>query len=79
MFSLVGVALIVAPHLIGAPQPASHESPMPDGLHHQFVVAATVTNLIFWVLLGGMVGMVRQRLLGNGGRAQQELCLTRRA
>ncbi|WP_457937571.1 CbtA family protein [Mesorhizobium sp. 10J20-29] len=67
VFSLVGVALIVTPHLIGAPQPASHESPLPDGLHHQFVVAATVTSLIFWVLLGGMVGMVRQHLLATAG------------
>ena len=64
LFSLIGVALIVVPHIIGAPQPASHESPVPAGLHHQFVVAVTVTNLIFWVLLGGMVGMVRQYFLG---------------
>lgn len=64
VFSLIGVALIVVPHIIGAPQPASHESPVPAGLHHQFVVAVTVTNLIFWVLLGGMVGMVRQYFLG---------------
>ena len=64
LFSLIGVALIVAPHIIGAPQPASHESPIPEDLHHQFVVAVTVTNLIFWVLLGGVVGMVRQRFIG---------------
>ena len=68
VFSLVGVALIVAPHLVGAPQPSSHESPLPDGLHHQFVVAATVTSLIFWVLLGGMAGMVRQHFLATAAR-----------
>ena len=67
LFSLIGVALIVAPHLVGAPQPESHESPIPADLHHQFVVAVTVTNLIFWVLLGGVVGMVRQRFLGSAG------------
>ncbi len=50
------LALIVAPHIVGAPQPDSHESPIPEGLHHQFVVAVTVTNLIFWVALGGIVG-----------------------
>jgi len=63
-FSLLGVALMVAPHVIGAPQPASHESPIPESLHHQFVVAVTVTNLIFWVVLGALVGIVRSRFTG---------------
>ena len=62
--SILGVALIVLPHIIGAPQPDSHESPIPASLHHQFVVSVTVTNLIFWVALGGIVGLVRQRFLG---------------
>ena len=39
-------ALLVVPHLIGAPQPASHASPIPADLHHRFVVAVTVTNLV---------------------------------
>jgi cobalt transporter subunit CbtA len=63
--SILGVALIVAPHVIGAPQPESHASPIPAELHHRFVVAVTVTNLIFWVALGGIVGLVRRRLLGR--------------
>jgi len=63
--SILGVALIVAPHIIGAPQPESHDSAVPESLHHQFVVATTVTNLIFWVALGGIVGLVRQRFLGQ--------------
>lgn len=67
LLSVIGVALIVLPHVIGAPQPASHESPVPADLHHQFVVAVTVTNLIFWVALGGIVGIVRQRFLGQPG------------
>lgn len=63
--SILGLALIVAPHVIGAPQPESHESPVPDSLHHQFVVAVTVTNLIFWVALGGIVALVRPRFAGS--------------
>jgi cobalt transporter subunit CbtA len=63
--SILGVVLIVLPHIIGAPQPESHESPIPESLHHQFVVAVTVTNLIFWVALGGIVGLVRQRFLAQ--------------
>ena len=63
--SILGVALIVLPHIIGAPQPESHDSPIPESLYHQFVVASTVTNLIFWVALGGIVGLVRERFLGQ--------------
>lgn len=71
VFSLLGVALIVAPHIIGAPQPASHESPVPAELHHQFVVAVTITNLIFWLLLGAVVGMVRQHFLASSSHASK--------
>ncbi len=63
--ALVGIALLVAPHVIGAPQPVSHETAVPDGLHHSFVVATTMTNLVFWVVLGALVGIVRQRMTGS--------------
>ncbi len=65
--ALIGVALIVAPHVVGAPQPASHDSPVPAGLHHEFVVAVTVTNLVFWVILGALIGVVRGRLTRTEG------------
>ncbi|UVC18740.1 CbtA family protein [Mesorhizobium onobrychidis] len=63
--ALLAVALIVAPHIVGAPQPDSFESPIPEGLHHQFVVAVTLTNLVFWLVLGAVVGAVRGRLTGT--------------
>ncbi len=31
VWSMLGVALIAAPHIIGAPQPVSYESPIPKG------------------------------------------------
>lgn len=65
VFALVGVALIVAPHAVGAPQPESFETPIPDGLHHQFVVAVTVSNLVFWLALGAVVGALRARFLSE--------------
>jgi predicted cobalt transporter CbtA len=55
----------VAPHIVGAPQPASFETPIPEGLHHQFVVAVTMTNLVFWVLLGAAAGYFRSRFIGS--------------
>ena len=60
---LAAIALLVAPHVIGAPQPVSYESPIPEGLHHSFVVAAVMTALLFWVLLGGLAGYVRGRFI----------------
>lgn len=63
--TILAVALIVAPHIVGAPQPASYETPIPEGLHHQFVVAVTVTNLVFWLVLGAVIGVVRGRFTGQ--------------
>lgn len=59
--SLLAVALIVAPHVIGAPLPDSFESPIPEALHHKFVVAAVATSFLFWVLIGGLTGLLRHR------------------
>jgi cobalt transporter subunit CbtA len=61
VLAAVGVALIVAPHLVGAPQPVSHESPVPVELHSQFVTAVTLTSLVFWMVLGATLGLVRRR------------------
>ena len=60
---LAAIALLVAPHLIGAPQPASYATPIPEGLHHSFVVAVVLTTLLFWVLLGGLTGLFRGRFV----------------
>jgi cobalt transporter subunit CbtA len=58
--------LIVAPHALGAPQPASFESGVPEVLAHDFAVAVAVTSFIFWVLLGGTAGLVRARFARAG-------------
>ena len=70
VWAVVGVALIVAPHLIGAPQPVSHESPGPADLHHRFVVVVTVTNLVFWLVLGAAVGALRPRFFGQADNSR---------
>jgi len=61
---LAAIVLLVAPHVIGAPQPANYETAIPEGLHHSFVVAVVLTTLLFWVLLGGLAGLFRGRFLG---------------
>jgi cobalt transporter subunit CbtA len=71
--ALLGLALIVAPHMIGAPQPESHETPVPANLHHSFVVAVTVTNLVFWAALGMLVAVFRQRISIPADEPQERL------
>ncbi|NWC08491.1 CbtA family protein [Pseudomonas agarici] len=48
----VGVAIIVVPHLIGAPQPPVHSSLAPQELQAQFKMASQLTNATFWLALG---------------------------
>ena len=73
LLAALGAALIVLPHVIGAPQPESHDSAVPADLHHSFVVAVTVTNLIFWLALGAAVGVVRSRFVEGLGAPQARL------
>lgn len=70
---VLGIGLLVAPHLLGAPQPVGHETPIPENLHHRFVVAVTVTNLLFWAVLGIAVGVARQRFLADRPVLRQSL------
>lgn len=60
---IAALALIAAPHLVGAPAPASYDSPVPEDLHHSFVVAVVLTALLFWVLLGALAGLFRGRFM----------------
>lgn len=58
----LAIVLLVAPHLVGAPLPPSHETAVPIELHARFVNAVYVTNLVFWAVLGALAGVLRQRL-----------------
>ena len=48
----VGVLLLVAPHLIGAPQPMEAVSEVHASLSSSFVWAALTANAILWMVLG---------------------------
>lgn len=52
--AIAGVVLIMLPHLIGAPELEHIETNVPSSLSHQFVVAVTLTSLVFWTLLGSL-------------------------
>ncbi|MDY0885792.1 CbtA family protein [Dongia soli] len=61
LWSVLGVAMIVLPHAYGAPQPVEHHSAAPEALAHSFIVAATMTSLLFWVALGILTGFFFKR------------------
>ena len=56
LWAAVGVALLIAPHLYGAPQPDEYSRAAPERLEHDFIVVATMTNLVFWIVLGTLTG-----------------------
>lgn len=63
----LGVALIAAPHVWGAPKPALHESLVPASLAVEFVTASIATAFVFWLFLGGVLGY----LLSHALRAEE--------
>jgi cobalt transporter subunit CbtA len=54
-------ALLVLPHLIGAPQPDVHGSLAPQALAQQFIWATTLVNAVFWLTLGGLSALAFRR------------------
>jgi len=64
----VGVALIAAPHLIGAPHPVPGAGLVPPELAAAFAARSLVVNAVFWALLGLATGALYARL-GGAARA----------
>jgi cobalt transporter subunit CbtA len=64
--AVAGLVLLVAPHLVGAPLPADTTSAVPELLARSFVVAVTVTGLLFWAALGVLSAVLFERF--GGGR-----------
>lgn len=62
MLNLAGLALIVAPHVWGAPQPDDISSELPALLAAEYASAALATTLFFWLLLGGLLGSFLSRV-----------------
>ncbi|MNG22001.1 putative cobalt transporter subunit CbtA [compost metagenome] len=55
------MALLVIPHVIGAPQPEVHSSLAPEALEHEFIAASLITNALFWAALGWAAAWLYQR------------------
>lgn len=59
---LAGLALLVAPHAIGAPPPPSLEADYPAVLAGEFVIASLVVSAVLWSVAGLSAGWLHQRL-----------------
>ncbi|MCP5020055.1 MAG: cobalt transporter [Ketobacter sp.] len=66
---MAGLVLLLAPHIYGAPLPATHASIVPANLAAEFAIATIVTSFLFWLVLGGSLGWLVQRTV----RASQEM------
>jgi cobalt transporter subunit CbtA len=57
-----GAAILVLPHAVGAPPPASHDVAYPEALAGQFVIASLVVSAVLWSVAGVTAGWLHQRL-----------------
>ena len=62
---IVGIAVLAIPHLLGAPQPAVHGGTAPAHLLYAFTIATAGVNLIFWLLLGSILGYLLKTLVAK--------------
>lgn len=53
---ILGLVLIAAPQLYGAPHPEDISSPVPALLASQYAVASLATNLFMWAVIGLALG-----------------------
>jgi cobalt transporter subunit CbtA len=64
-YAILAAALIVGPHLYGAPQIIEHGNPhgaaAPEALARQFAATATLVSFLFWCVLGALTGYFYRR------------------
>jgi len=59
---LIAAALILAPHVIGAPQlTGEHESGVPAHLATAFAANSLATGALFWLIAGPLLGWLNER------------------
>jgi cobalt transporter subunit CbtA len=66
---ILGIAIVIAPHFVSAPQPAVESSLAPAELQSQFRVATTVANVVFWLVLGVASAAMFRKLVTTGSQA----------
>lgn len=62
-----GLVLIVAPHIVGAPEVATAKSELPAGLAAQFAARSLALGFVFWAVIGLSYGWAWQ-VFGRGAK-----------
>lgn len=68
---VAGIALLIAPHLIGPPRPAAYESTVPAELAASFAATSLVVHALLWALVGVGVGWFWNRIAADAPRVQK--------
>jgi len=66
LFIALGLAAILAPHLLGAPQPPGHDTDVPAALAGHFVAVSLAGSLLMWALTSASAGALFARFAGAG-------------
>jgi len=61
VFRILGIGVLVLPHLIGAPYPSEVGGDVPPELAAHFAAASLVTSAVFWAMLGWLSGVFYER------------------
>ncbi len=64
-----GLALIIAPHVIGAPHPSEFTSTVPSELSGHFAAASLAVHAVSWSITGAVAGFVFARSVAQDERA----------
>ncbi len=60
---IAAVILVALPHIIGAPQPPTHESGVPAGLSAEFAANTLAAAALLWLAIGGFLGFTMDRFV----------------
>lgn len=61
-WKLSGAAMLLVPHLIGAPQPDQHNALVPEAMMTRFFIDTAWVNGVFWLALGWLSAMLYRLL-----------------
>ena len=61
----LAIVLIALPHVIGAPEGGEGPSALPAKLAAQFAGSATAAMAVFWLLIGGFMGIILPRFTSD--------------
>jgi len=62
----IGAALILIPHVLGAPVPPDEPSNVPARLAAVYVINSLFSSLVFWLILGFVFGWINKNVFKQG-------------